>query len=102
MQEAIEHMKETSVTEVLTDLNSRSSEYEKQDRERASQQINTVANNQVEQQQMGMPPSPVSTGDVAQQMQSMTQNQNMSPGMMQGMPQQEPEQPIEIDENEIL
>jgi hypothetical protein len=100
MQEAIEHMKETSVTEVLTDLNSRSSEYEKQDRERASQQINTVANNQVEQQQMGMPPSPVSTGDVAQQMQSMTQNQNMSPGMMQGMPQQEPEQPIEIDENE--
>lgn len=102
MQEAIEHMKETSVTEVLTDLNSRSSEYEKEDRERASQQINTVADNQVQQQQMGMPPSPVSTGDVAQQMQSMMQNQNMGAGMMQGMPQQEPEQPIEIDENEIL
>ena len=98
MQEAIEHMKEASITEVLTDLKTRSSEYEKEDRERVEQQMNSLANNQVQQQQMGMPASPMSVGDMSQQMQSQPMQSVPQEGMMQ-----EQEEPLtEIDENEIL
>ena len=98
MQEAIEHMKETSITEVLTDLKTRSSEYEKEDRERVEQQMNSLANNQVQQQQMGMPASPISVGDMFQQMQS----QPMQSMPQEGMMQEQREPVTEIDVNDIL
>jgi hypothetical protein len=98
MQEAIEHMKEASITEVLTDLKTRSSEYEKEDRERVEQQMNSLANNQVQQQQMGMPSSPVSVGDMSQQMQS----QPMQSMPQNGMMQEQSEPATEIDVNDIL
>jgi hypothetical protein len=108
MTEAIEQMKEMSITDVLTDLKSRSSETNNEERMMASQQINSAAQNQIEQGQMGVSPSPVSVGDVSQQMQSTDLNQNMGnpmDGMTQNIQQQpsDPSQePVQIDENEIL
>jgi hypothetical protein len=108
MTEAIEQMKEMSITDVLTDLKSRSSETNNEERIMASQQINSAAQNQIEQGQMGVSPSPVSVGDVSQQMQSTDLNQNMGnpmDGMTQNIQQQpsDPSQePVQIDENEIL
>ena len=97
MQEAIEHMKETAVTGILTDLKTRVTEQNDEEQEQVQNQINQSVEQQVQQQQMGAPMNPVSPTDFQQPMQSPMEQQPM----MSGEPMED-DTPTEINPESIL